>query len=253
MTTHLQHYVRQSIAEVDGIIFKGQGTLDEKSKVFYEERYIAQLSKYPVIPSGGIGLEVGLMEGILALTLQKLYNPKQLFAIEHPVTAKLYTKKYLERIKHAGITLKTVDLRSFTYPWKDNTFDYIVVSEVFEHLVPAEIPNIVKELVRTLRKGGQLIITTPNIASLLKRINLVRGKNPIEFDLSLHEKATYGHIREYTMSEVSQILERANLTVTQREYLMIDAKRNIFTQIEAAAAQLIPQLANDLLLVGKKL
>ena len=253
MNVLLKFFVRQSIAEVDGIIFTGQGKLDEKSKVFYEERYIAQLSKYPAIPSGGVGLEVGLMEGILALTLQKLYTPKQLFALEHPVTAQLYTKKYLERMQLAGITLKTVDLRSFTYPWKDSTFDFIVVSEVFEHLIPADIPKIVQELTRTLKKGGQLIITTPNIASLLKRINLVRGKNPIEFDLTLHEKATYGHIREYTMSEVSQILERAHLTVTHREYVMIDAKRTVFTQIEAAAAQIIPQLGNDLLLVGKKL
>jgi ubiquinone/menaquinone biosynthesis C-methylase UbiE len=252
MNAQLQHYVHKSVAEVDGIIFKGQGKLDEKSKIFYSDRYINQLSKYPIIPSGGVGLEVGLMEGILALTLQKLHQPKQLFAIEHPVTAKLYSKKYLELIKKAGITLKTVDLRTFKYPWKDNTFDFIVISEVLEHLVPADIPKIISELTRTLKKGGQLIVTTPNIASLLKRINLAFGKNPIEFDLTLHEKATYGHIREYTMSEVHQILEQAGLTVTQRNYIVIDAKRSIFTRIEATAAKAMPSLGNDLVIVGRK-
>lgn len=148
--------------------------------------------------------------------------------------------------------METVDLRTFEYRWKDNTFDFIVVSEVFEHLIPADLPGIVTELTRTLKKGGQLIVTTPNIASLLKRINLVLGKNPIEFDLTLHENATYGHIREYTMTELVAILQNAGLSVTKQGYYEIDAHRSVFTRVEKLASKLIPSLDSNLLCVGTK-
>lgn len=99
----LRHFIRESIDQVDGMIFKGVGKMDEAAKQYYEDRYVAQLESFPEIPAKSTGLEVGLSGGILALTLEKLHKPKQFFAIEHPVSAKLYTKKYLELIKKTGV------------------------------------------------------------------------------------------------------------------------------------------------------
>lgn len=248
----LRQLIRESITQVDGKIFTGVDKMDELAKQYYEDRYVAQLTSFPQIPPRSTGLEVGLSGGILALTLKKLYKPQQFFAIEHPVSAQLYTKEYLKLIKQNNITLKTVDLRTYQYPWKDHTFDFIVVSEVIEHLIPADLPGIIGELTRMLKKDGQLIVTTPNIASLLKRVNLLRGKNPIEFDLTLHENATYGHIREYTMAELTAILQKAGLKVTKQEYYQIDAQRSFFTRLEDLSAKIVPSLGNNLLCVGTK-
>jgi ubiquinone/menaquinone biosynthesis C-methylase UbiE len=48
---------------------------------------------------------------------------------------------------------------SFHLPFKDNSFTCVIASEIIEHVVdPAEF---IKELFRIVKKGGELIITTP--------------------------------------------------------------------------------------------
>ena len=59
-------------------------------------------------------------------------------------------------------------------PFEDQSFDYILLMEVIEHL-----PNpyeVMEELSRILKKGGVLIVSTPNILSLKSRFRyLVEG------------------------------------------------------------------------------
>ena len=48
---------------------------------------------------------------------------------------------------------------SFHLPFTDGSFDCVIASEIIEHIVdPAKF---IKELFRVVKKGGQLIITTP--------------------------------------------------------------------------------------------
>jgi len=47
----------------------------------------------------------------------------------------------------------------------DEQFDCITLIEVIEHLTAAEIDALFGHLARLLRKGGQLVVTTPNYAS----------------------------------------------------------------------------------------
>lgn len=48
---------------------------------------------------------------------------------------------------------------AFALPYKDGSFEVVVASEIIEHVYDPEA--FVKELTRVLKKGGQLIITTP--------------------------------------------------------------------------------------------
>ena len=53
-------------------------------------------------------------------------------------------------------------------PYEDNSFDYIILSEVIEHL---EYPNyLLNEIHRILKSWWLLLLTSPNISSLLSRI-----------------------------------------------------------------------------------
>jgi len=49
----------------------------------------------------------------------------------------------------------------------DNTYDDIVAGEVIEHIDPADIPGMLKELKRVLKPGCRLLLTTPNPRALL--------------------------------------------------------------------------------------
>jgi len=48
-----------------------------------------------------------------------------------------------------------------------------------------------------LKMRGYLILTTPNIASLFRRLKLLLGKQPIYRH----------HVREYTMEEVLELIK----------------------------------------------
>ena len=66
----------------------------------------------------------------------------------------------------------------------DNSFDFVITFQVIEHIKNDQL--FVKEIQRVLKKGGKLIVTTPN-----KKMSLTR--NP-------------WHIREYTVVELKDLL-----------------------------------------------
>ncbi len=65
-------------------------------------------------------------------------------------------------------------------PYKANEFDTIIAGELIEHLKKPEI--FVKESNRILKKGGVVVITTPNKTSLINRI-FHNNETPIHFSL----------------------------------------------------------------------
>jgi len=244
--------IKGIIDELNGLAFKNSEPYSKSAKVFFLNRYSEIIKLLPEIKNDDVGLEIGLAGGVLAFVLKRLFGLNKLYTLEHPVVCKQYNKKFINKLKSEHIMLEPVNLKENKLPWPDNFFNFIFLCDVVEHLVPSDIPNLIKEIKRVLKKDGYLVIVTPNIASLIKRINLFFGKNPVEFDLRLHEKATYGHIREYTMSELLYIVENENFKVKIKKYFMIDAKRNIFTRIEDMCSRIYQPFANSLSLVAKK-
>ena len=59
-------------------------------------------------------------------------------------------------------------------PFEDGAFDVIIATEIVEHIV--ETRQFINEVNRVLKKGGKLILTTPNLASLGNRLGLLFGK-----------------------------------------------------------------------------
>lgn len=56
------------------------------------------------------------------------------------------------------------DLEKFPYPFKDNSFDEVFAEHVMEHL--DNIPHVMEELHRILKKGGKVIIHGPHFSSV---------------------------------------------------------------------------------------
>ncbi|MCK4261030.1 MAG: class I SAM-dependent methyltransferase [Halanaerobiales bacterium] len=72
-----------------------------------------------------------------------------------------------EKFKLKDIPFQKVDLNK-NLPYEDKFFNYIICIEGIEHL---ENPfHLVREFGRVLKKGGKLIITTPNILSIFSRL-----------------------------------------------------------------------------------
>jgi hypothetical protein len=64
----------------------------------------------------------------------------------------------------------------------------------------------------SLKPGGHLVLTTPNIASLLRRFRLLLRRQPIY---------RY-HVREYTTSEVLAMLEKAGFMPVEFYYSAVN-------------------------------
>jgi SAM-dependent methyltransferase len=91
-------------------------------------------------------------------------------------------------------------------------YDVIVFAEVIEHLYTA--PEVVLAFLRDLLvPGGSLLLQTPNAASLGKRVKLARGMQP--FERIRVDRSNPGHYREYTASELVEILESAGFAAEE--------------------------------------
>jgi len=100
----------------------------------------------------------------------------------------------MARKKYPHIKFKVGDAQKI--PFDNNSFNTIFIGEVIEHLINQE--KAIKEIHRVLKPHGELILSTPNIASLRCRIKLLLGKF-IDDDK--------GHINLLTKKQLINLLE----------------------------------------------
>jgi len=103
--------------------------------------------------------------------------------------------------KH-GLKITVSDLHSIL-PYKKNTFDTITAGEIIEHIYDTDF--FLKEIKRILKPNGYLVLSTPNIATLGRRLMLMFGINPL-IETSLSQGS--GHIRYFTKKSLEELLKK---------------------------------------------
>lgn len=118
-----------------------------------------------------------------------------------------------EAWKEAGVTVIEHDIES-RFPFETDTFDLVVSNAVIEHLHGSH-HHFLTECARVLKPGGFFILTTPNLASLFRRIRFIFGKSS-NGDLKsffFAGKDFTGHTREFTVEECEKMLLWSGFTV----------------------------------------
>jgi 2-polyprenyl-3-methyl-5-hydroxy-6-metoxy-1,4-benzoquinol methylase len=149
--------------------------------------------------------EIGMGYGYIAIPLRKLIPTCSLYAVEKPTREYMGSSTYNNFMKDYNIDLKEADVTTQRLPFNDESFDVIIFSEIMEHISPVAVTWVFSEVRRCLRDGGMAIITTPNILRLRNRIRFLLGKNILASPATI-VGGTYEHIREYSHSEVRELL-----------------------------------------------
>lgn len=126
-----------------------------------------------------------------------------------------------------GVDVRQAHLEHDPIPFPDGSFDWLVFSEVIEHLVYSPLP-VLREFHRVLAPNGCILITTPNelyfksrMRAILRMLAWQSVATTAEFrhQMSLEGDARYTtHSRTYTMGELSWAVEAAGFRVVQKRY-----------------------------------
>jgi glycosyltransferase involved in cell wall biosynthesis/SAM-dependent methyltransferase len=105
---------------------------------------------------------------------------------------------------------KQFNIEAETFPYDDNSFDVVLFCEIIEHLLTDPV-HALTEIRRVLKPGGDLVLTTPNVARLENARRIIAGENVYD-PYSGH--GPYGrHNREYTQEDLFSLLTANGFTV----------------------------------------
>jgi len=109
-------------------------------------------------------------------------------------------------------------------PFKDESFDLVVATEIIEHL--PDHYTFLREIHRVLVPGGHLVISTPNLSryppflrGIIRRWFIKRGKYS---HIQNVEGKQYGHISEVTSKQLRMELENTGFKIISLEYGAFD-------------------------------
>jgi SAM-dependent methyltransferase len=141
----------------------------------------------------------------------------QRFGIDGVIDENILTDK--------SIKLKQGNIEKEKLPFPDNYFDVVTMLAVFEHISHERLPFVLKEIYRTLKPTGRLIITTPApwsapVLYLLSRISLV---SKVEID---------DHKHAHTAASIIEILTFSGFVDTKIRHGYFEAFLNMWFEIK---------------------
>jgi len=152
-------------------------------------------------------------------------------------------ERFESAIARLGLNVKKSDIEKERLPFDTSSFDGVIFNELFEHL-RINLIFTMREVLRVLKPGGVMLLSTPNLRSLDGIINFIVRNRGYSCDgevFAQYEKLEklghMGHVREYTSYEVTDFLGKVGFTV---ERLIYRGKQ------EALLPQLITRLVPTL-------
>ncbi|PKL92486.1 MAG: hypothetical protein CVV21_01650 [Candidatus Goldiibacteriota bacterium HGW-Goldbacteria-1] len=113
-----------------------------------------------------------------------------------------YSLEAVKKAKQKGIIAVAGDITKKAV-FQGIKFDGIILGEIIEHIIDTDA--FLQDLKKKLKSGGYVIITTPNLATLGRRLLLLFGKNPhIEY---YYRADSAGHVKYFVRDTLFDLLK----------------------------------------------
>ena len=144
-------------------------------------------------------LDIGCFNGYISEKIKQ--NNNIVYGVDN-------SKSSIEICKSKGIKCKLYNIEE-GLPFNKEIFDVVHCGEIIEHIYNTD--KLLKEINRVLTKDGYLVLTTPNLSSISRRLKLLLGKNPGLDTSTFNEEGSdlsVGHIRYFTPGSITILLNR---------------------------------------------
>lgn len=216
------HAIRTLIKRVDpadlGVHNAGyapEGDLFEQLVAPERERYVVALQMLAGRPPGR-AVDLGCFFPYMPILLTAL--GWQVTAVDrYSMFGPSLHEVLLETARSEGFELLDLDMTTELDTLGEA--DLVLLMAVVEHLngSPLELVRNIGDLLKPC--DGRLLLEVPNIATLWRRLQFVRGVSPLP-DYGTYLRSAYpfsGHNREMTMAEVKLLLDEAGYAVDRLE------------------------------------
>ncbi|MCP3677504.1 MAG: methyltransferase domain-containing protein [Deltaproteobacteria bacterium] len=130
-----------------------------------------------------------------------------------------------------------------TLPFEDDSFDLCVAVEGIEHIErPADFFH---ELARVLKRGGDMIVSTPNTESLHSRFRAFRNGYPKHFGPVSETERLSGHIHPIDRVFIERHRRVANLKIQSITTNNLDGKRFPWPILSRLMTRQLPKMYRD--------
>ncbi|PIR05760.1 hypothetical protein COV56_01080 [Candidatus Kuenenbacteria bacterium CG11_big_fil_rev_8_21_14_0_20_37_9] len=137
-----------------------------------------------------------------------------------------FSRTAIEKCKKKGLEVYLLDVGQKNIPIENNSFDYVVMLDVLEHLLCPE--ELLLEAKRISKK--YLIISVPNFSSLPARVQMAMGRVPE------NNKKNKGHAFWFNYSVLKALLKDHDLNI-------LELKVNTFWETKPIIGKLFRRLA----------
>lgn len=118
-------------------------------------------------------------------------------------------------IANSFMQVYEADVEAFDWPWEKESFDYVIMGDILEHL---RYPDIVlKKVNELLKPGGIIVVSMPNVMHYSVMVPLLTES---KFHYASEGILDTTHLKMYTKNEIEKLINNAGFSIEAGQYTM---------------------------------
>lgn len=234
-------------------ILEDEAYLDEGARFYTKKHARRFFSTYKFclknLKKGDKVLSIGAFYGSIEKMLKEALD-LEITVVDFPDSVALQ-KDYYDFL---GFKSVGIDLSQGLTGLPDNYFNMVIYTEVIEH-IPKPPYEQVKPFDRLLVSGGKVVISTPNLSSIVHIAKLLMGfsifDTPEKFFSPIGQDNLQVHRREYMPFELKDAFDKLGYT-SNHSFFIYNEPKSLQYRVMYMLGNVVPRFREGVLIVGIK-